>query len=652
MPTALEAKHWASVYALHRVASALQLGMVLPPPCRDYWAALQAEKKAANAKDAAFLYADDPFAAQAAKEAARQAAQDRREAQLATEVNGNAAGRDDDKGSKKWPEVRIGRDMRSEMQNVIRAMRKLRPPQTSNGSANSPPFVPTETMREALLKSLLALGYRRGHITGALDYISITSPSADPLLEPLVDHAAHSSDPINALKETVLQYLQITLSEEELPVNGHGFRGQPESIMRIARRGNATPGSDSAKSGASTPVGEQAQQLSLADTWLVERISKEAGYPIDVLEDIVRRCGNDEALMIDVAANKLVGKPIEPVLVAHSILVNKVRPTIEQRRDTEIDALQSMLGPLCHVENARKGNRIVTIRINDVDGNSTSLSLRFLLSESSAYPSTTDDDEPPVLPSFYVLSTGPEPPAYIRLHLTASIVNRVHDPELTDWMAILRSGEGGVIYEMSAYLSEIIADVLANPPAAADVMQHLRSTVTVEYSAGEKLSRNLTSATKPKQQGPTNLLRGDPKVLKLAYDKLQTSAEYSAMLVKRQSLPAWSSKAEVVDTIANNRIVIISGATGSGKTTQCPAFVLEAAMTSGQGAASNIICTQPRRISAIGVAQRVAQEHGQKVGEGLFGYAIRGERKASRDCRLLFCTTGIRRLNEGSIPAS
>jgi HrpA-like RNA helicase len=54
----------------------------------------------------------------------------------------------------------------------------------------------------------------------------------------------------------------------------------------------------------------------------------------------------------------------------------------------------------------------------------------------------------------------------------------------------------------------------------------------------------------------------------------------------------------------------------------------------------SIICTQPRRISAISVAERVAAERGERVGETV-GYAVRGESKQCSDTALLFCTTGV-----------
>lgn len=63
------------------------------------------------------------------------------------------------------------------------------------------------------------------------------------------------------------------------------------------------------------------------------------------------------------------------------------------------------------------------------------------------------------------------------------------------------------------------------------------------------------------------------------------------------------------------QVVIISGETGCGKTTQVPQFILESDIELFRGAVCNIICTQPRRIAAISVSERVASERGEKLGE-------------------------------------
>ncbi len=119
------------------------------------------------------------------------------------------------------------------------------------------------------------------------------------------------------------------------------------------------------------------------------------------------------------------------------------------------------------------------------------------------------------------------------------------------------------------------------------------------------------------------------------------------MAAIRKSLPAASAASSILELIRSNRVVIIAGETGCGKTTQVPQFILDEAIEAGSGSECNIVVTQPRRVSAIGVASRVAVERGEEldgkkkqVAPGsLVGYAIRGERRASRECRLLFTTT-------------
>jgi hypothetical protein len=122
----------------------------------------------------------------------------------------------------------------------------------------------------------------------------------------------------------------------------------------------------------------------------------------------------------------------------------------------------------------------------------------------------------------------------------------------------------------------------------------------------------------------------------------QKRPEYLKMLAGRKKLPAMREgrQEEILKSIESNQVVVISGATGCGKSTQVPQIILDAMLLSGHGARASIICTQPRRLAAIGVGERVASERAERCGDTV-GYQIRLESKRSRNTRLLFCTTGI-----------
>jgi ATP-dependent helicase HrpA len=103
-----------------------------------------------------------------------------------------------------------------------------------------------------------------------------------------------------------------------------------------------------------------------------------------------------------------------------------------------------------------------------------------------------------------------------------------------------------------------------------------------------------------------------------------------------ESLPIAARRADIIEAIRRNPVVIITGETGSGKTTQIPKMCLEA----GRGVDGKIGHTQPRRVAAMTVSQRIAEEMGEDPARSV-GYKIRFEDRTSPDAFIKIMTDGI-----------
>uniref|UniRef100_A0A672YSV5 DEAH (Asp-Glu-Ala-His) box helicase 30 n=1 Tax=Sphaeramia orbicularis TaxID=375764 RepID=A0A672YSV5_9TELE len=107
-------------------------------------------------------------------------------------------------------------------------------------------------------------------------------------------------------------------------------------------------------------------------------------------------------------------------------------------------------------------------------------------------------------------------------------------------------------------------------------------------------------------------------------------------------LPVDAHRQRVVSVVQSSRVVVIAGETGCGKTTRIPRFLLEECVRDGEGAECNILVTQPRRISAVSVAHRVAHEMGPALKHSV-GYQVRLESRPPEHSggALLFLTVGV-----------
>jgi len=121
----------------------------------------------------------------------------------------------------------------------------------------------------------------------------------------------------------------------------------------------------------------------------------------------------------------------------------------------------------------------------------------------------------------------------------------------------------------------------------------------------------------------------------------QNSTENEAMHKFRASLPVAKEKKKIMEYVEENQVFVLSGETGCGKTTQITQFILDHAIQKESGSEVSIVCTQPRRVAAISVAERVAMERGEKVGSSV-GYQVKMlSALPSFQGSILYCTGGI-----------
>ncbi|XP_057375504.1 ATP-dependent RNA helicase DHX8-like [Daphnia carinata] len=109
-----------------------------------------------------------------------------------------------------------------------------------------------------------------------------------------------------------------------------------------------------------------------------------------------------------------------------------------------------------------------------------------------------------------------------------------------------------------------------------------------------------------------------------------------SIVEQRQSLPIYKLRDELIKAVSDNQILIVIGETGSGKTTQITQYLSESGFT----ARGKIGCTQPRRVAAMSVAKRVAEEFGCRLGQEV-GYTIRFEDCTSPETLIKYMTDGM-----------
>lgn len=226
-------------------------------------------------------------------------------------------------------------------------------------------------------------------------------------------------------------------------------------------------------------------------------------------------------------------------------------------------------------------------------------------------------------------------------YLTAAIEIASADPQLLhEFAQTLNKGKGKVLRPLNSIDLEI----------GFESLQSMRNALVEARDAGLPDSRQALGAEIP-NAGDELFRRSwrlSPRAHENASEQLllrqrsfNDNPGLRELQSKKAALPMNHYRKEVLQMIDKNQYSIVVGATGSGKTTQVPQILFEEAIKNGQGSSCNIICTQPRRIAATSVAQRVAVERNESLRKTV-GYHVRSDAKLPHEpYGISYCTTGI-----------
>ncbi|KAF3926985.1 hypothetical protein ABW20_dc0109359 [Dactylellina cionopaga] len=229
-------------------------------------------------------------------------------------------------------------------------------------------------------------------------------------------------------------------------------------------------------------------------------------------------------------------------------------------------------------------------------------------------------------------------------YFVAALKLREQEPDVfADFIQALKVGKGEVLKPLSTIWFRTRWDYLQ--PMVDTVNLVRRIGIPREHPQTSNDYQNHESTTKGRRFGlsapSAEILNARSMQLLDDYRMYETNLSLEDMKIKRAELPMNQYAGKVLELVKNNPVSIIVGATGSGKTTQVPQILFEDAIKAGEGASCNIICTQPRRIAATSVAERVAAERAEPLRKSV-GYHVRFDAKLAPPYGSInFCTTGI-----------
>lgn len=336
------------------------------------------------------------------------------------------------------------------------------------------------------------------------------------------------------------------------------------------------------------------------------------GYSVDLCRQVYDRAGGVEGKAAESLQRILLDKADDAAPdTAENDDDGLYFGTPEENWQEETESLESVFGDKFKRESAN----LIQVRLDDVTDHSKKVvnaTVQFRMS--------------PSYPAQLLLGIVANLPSYIKLALLRKALEYVEES---------LKGEPMKMYFVVDWIQQNIHGIIENPGKLLDISS-VSSAASESHTAGAKPLRS--GRRKPPAPKPIKWVSDTAATA--AWQQRQETSGWREMLAGRKKLPAWRVKEQIVRTVAQNNVTIISGETGSGKSTQSVQFILDDLYSEGLGKCVNMFVTQPRRISALGLADRVAEERCSKVGEEV-GYAIRGESRRGPDTRITFVTTGV-----------
>jgi len=335
----------------------------------------------------------------------------------------------------------------------------------------------------------------------------------------------------------------------------------------------------------------------------------EAGYSMDLCKQILDVSKGDEAKAAEALQDILMASGKDSTSTPPESL-NWFDPdqNLDEVWEEEQIGLESVFGE----KYSRSAPDVCKIKIQPANrGRNAAVEAEIQIRRSAKYPQTVP-----------VISIIAQLPAYIRLSIMKKALSHGMETLVGEQM----------IFFLVDWVEQNFYSIIERPGTLRDVSA-AASTVS-EVRAPDRRKRQRITRHPPPIRWVENPRSRDE------WKRRQTDAKLQARIADRRTLPAWEMREDIIDTVNSHQVTIISGETGSGKSTQSAQFILDDLYARALGETAKIICTQPRRISALGLADRVSDERCSIVGQEV-GYIIRGESKSSSQTKITFVTTGV-----------